>query len=107
MNKRRYYLRDVAPYILVIAALCVFTGLYINTEKQRYSDVILMSRAMEIQTRISDVHERLTILSYSVSDAEKSGKKPDIPVLQLELIKFNLNHTTILPYIDQFLTVKD
>jgi len=107
MSKLRHYLRDVAPYILIIVSLSVSTGLYVNGERQRYSDVILMSRAMEIQTRISEIHERLNVLYYVVSVADQAKMKPDVSLLQLQLIQFNLQHMVVLPYISDFLTEKD
>jgi signal transduction histidine kinase len=107
MTKWRDYLRDFAPYILIVISLIVSTALYVNAERQRYSGVILMSRAMEIQSRISEIHERLNVLYSVVSEAEQAKTKPNVPPLQLQLIQFNLQHMIVLPYIGDFLTEKD
>lgn len=107
MTKWRDYLRDFAPYILIVVSLIVSTALYVNAERQRYSGVILMSRAMEVQSRVSEIHERLNVLYFVVSGAEQAKTKPSVSPLQLQLIQFNLQHMMVLPYLGDFLTERD
>lgn len=107
MMRNRTEWRSLAPYGLVVISLCVFIGLYSITERERYNSVILLSRAMEIQNRITEIQERLTIVEYTVETASREHERLALPPSQLGYIKFNLSQMQALPYIDQFLTSKD
>jgi len=96
-------LQIYGPYVLIVLSLSVFSWLYINLEQRRYSDILIMRQAMEIQTRLSKIQTKLIILRYNnprlIDDAEY--------IQQFKLIKFEFKLLNSLPYIGRFLTKED